>query len=76
VKGDTDVAHVHVGKHSHAINVAVSQEVRERFAAHAIRAAAKDPHLTPARYIQCRAREAIFARMKDDAAFDNGNLEE
>jgi hypothetical protein len=43
VKGDTDIAHVHVGKHNHAINVAVSQEIRERFAAHAIRAAAKIP---------------------------------
>lgn len=70
------MTHVHSGEHNHSIDVAVDQEVCERFAIHAMRAAANDPQLTPSRYTHMRVRDALLAKMGEDAASNGVNLEE
>jgi hypothetical protein len=71
---DAFIAHVHYGRHNHGTDITVSQEVRERFAIHAMKTAASD--LTPAKYTQCQVREALFAKMEENASSNDNNLEE
>jgi hypothetical protein len=76
LKGEAEVTHVHSREHNHNIDVAMDQEVCERFAIHAMQTDANDPQLTPSRYTYMRVRDALLAKMGEDAASNEVNLKE
>ena len=64
IQGDKEVAHVHVGTHDHDVGQKIDQELLEKFHEAAMEAAAADPKLTAARFVQLSIREKLMERIK------------
>lgn len=64
IQGEREVAHVHVGTHNHDVGQRIDQELMDKFHEAAMEAAAADPKLTAARFIQLSIREKLMERIR------------